>query len=239
MSAVFFDPDQMDATANAISTHAAEVDATAREVDGLGTVEVPVSIAGWFAGELADIALAVRMAALVYLLAAMDTITRAESIRTNQSLATAIPAVDAVAPIVAESGFVLGLPGATSYAASSGAAAGFALTGTTSSYVPLQTDHPGGGHVLNDPGAPSPEYVELIRRGILTLPSPNTPLGGYTPSLGGSSSIGDIAGYEGTNRGLHFVPGYTYVGNGEHRGAGMTGPIGTLIPDAGFEDDRS
>jgi hypothetical protein len=159
VNAVFLDPDQMDATANAISAHAAEVEAAARGLEGLGAGAVPPSLAGWLEKELADIATTIRVTAVLYLVAAMDTITRAEAIRTNQSLATAFAPLGDVTPAFAGAPLVGGLvlgqaqPADTSYT-SAGSGNGFVLGQVdTSSYGPLTYGTGTPGFVLGQ--APS------------------------------------------------------------------------------------
>jgi hypothetical protein len=144
VSTVFLDPTQMDATASAISVHAAEVEAVARDLQVVGAAEVPPVLGGWLESELADIATTIQMAAVLYLVAAMDTILRAESIRTNQSLANAIPPVDAPAAAFSASGFVVGNPGGSSYSPPATPAAGFVLD-----VDPVFTPS-GNGYLLNN-----------------------------------------------------------------------------------------
>jgi hypothetical protein len=159
VSAVFLDPDQMDATANVITAHAAEVEAAARDLEGVGAGAVPPALAGWLESELADIATTVRVTAVLYLVAAMDTIMRAEAMRTNQSLATAFPTLGTVAPVYADvplvGGLVLGQaqPADTSYT-SVASGNGFVLGEVdTSGYGPLTYGVGAPGFVLGQ--APS------------------------------------------------------------------------------------
>lgn len=144
MSAVFLDPDQMDATANAVTAHAAEVEAAARDLEGVGAGAVPPALAGWLESELADIATTVRVTAVLYLVAAMDTIMRAEAMRTNQSLATAFPNLGTATPAFAETGFVLGAPGTTSYSPPAALNTVFVLD------VDPVRDPSGNGYLLNN-----------------------------------------------------------------------------------------
>lgn len=165
MSAVFLDPDQMDATANAVTAHAAEVDAAARDLEGVGAGAVPPALAGWLESELADIATTVRVTAVLYLVAAMDTIMRAEAMRTNQSLATAFPNLGTATPAFAETGFVLGAPGTTSYSPPAALNTGFVLD------VDPVRDPSGNGYLLNN----VPIYHPV---------TPGTYSGGVTPGGG-------------------------------------------------------
>jgi hypothetical protein len=214
MSVVFLDLDQIDTTADYIGTHAAEAESIAREVEAAGAVAVPPSLRGWLEAEIAEIATTVRMAALVYLVASVDALTRAEALRTNQSLVTALPVPGAPTPAFVETGFVLGqaeLVG-TSYAAPA-QLSGFVLGQAE------PTTGPFGGSGF-----------------LLGLPGPNTPLGGYTPSLGGTSSIGDIPGYNSTNRTLLSTPGRTHIGGNTYYGSGMTGSYDYVLPNPGHEE---
>jgi hypothetical protein len=209
MTADFLDPDQMDATANAIAAHAAEVESAARDLEGVGAVAVPPPLAGWLTSELADIATTVRVTAVLYLVAAMDTILRAESIRTNQSLATAFAPVGTVATAFAATGFVNGAVDTAGYA------------------VPTY-DTGASGFYLNQPGDPTPEYLALLQRGILTRPNPNDPLGGYTPSFGGSSSIGATDNLWTLSDEMN---GVTWVGANTYTHGGRTGTFDQVRPD--------
>jgi hypothetical protein len=195
MSVVFLDLDQIDTTADDIGTHAAEAESIAREVEAAGAVAVPPSLRGWLEAEIAEIATTMRMAALVYLVASDDAITRAEALRTNQSLVTALPVAGAPTPAFTETGFVLG----------------------QAELAPTTGPFGGSGFLLG-------------------LPGPNTPLGGYTPSLGGISSIGDIPGYNSTNRTLLSTPGRTHIGGNTYYGSGMTGSYDYVLPNPGHEE---
>jgi hypothetical protein len=162
VTAVFLDPDQMDATANAIGEHAAEVEAAVRDLEGLGAIAVPPSLDSWLASELADIATTTRVTAVLYLVAAMDTMTRAEAMRANQSLATAFAPVGTVTPAPTGTGFVLGLtqPADASYAGAAG----------------------GGGFVLGPSRGSQPGATYLTARAV-----PDLPL--YAPTPSGASGV--------------------------------------------------
>lgn len=218
MSAVFLDPDQMDATANAITAHAAEVEAAARDLEGVGAGTVPPALAGWLESELADIATTVRVTAVLYLVAAMDTIMRAEAMRTNQSLATAFPNLGTVTPAFADmplvGGLVLGQaqPVDASYT-SVASGNGFVLSGSPA----VDTSVTGGS---------------LVGGFMLGLPGPNTPLGGYTPSFGGVTGLSGV-GDSGHHNRLWTLSGEgrTYVSPNVYRGNGQTGDWHWVRPD--------
>jgi hypothetical protein len=91
MSTIYLDPVAMDATAGAIGQHAAEVGAAIVDLETTCSAEVPPSLAGWLAEELRDIAVHVRLAEVLYVVAALDTALRAQQMQTDQSLAMAWP----------------------------------------------------------------------------------------------------------------------------------------------------
>jgi hypothetical protein len=97
MSAIYLDPAAMDDTAGAVAEHAREVDTAIGDLESACAAEVPPSLAGWLADELHDIAVHARLAEVLYLVAALDTALRAQQIQADQSLATALPALDAPA----------------------------------------------------------------------------------------------------------------------------------------------
>ena len=177
MSTIYLDPIQMDTTAGAVGEHAREILASADTVETACRADAPASLAGWLADELREIATSMRMVALLYTVAALDTGLRAQEIQADQSLVSATPslvttgatAVDAPA---AGGGFVLGLPGTTSYVPLAGPQEGFVLglPGTTS-YVPLAG--PQEGFMLGFGG-------------------PNVTLGGATGFFSGGSSLTDV-----------------------------------------------
>jgi hypothetical protein len=168
MSTIYLDPVAMDATAGAIGEHAREVDAAVADLETTCSAEVPPALAGWLAAELRDIAVHARLAELVYVVAALETALRAQQIQADQSLATAIPAVGAPAPALSADGFVLGVPGTTSYAPPAAPATGFVLD------VDPVFDPSGNGYVLNN----GPRYYPV---------TPGTYSGGVAPS--GNSRI--------------------------------------------------
>jgi hypothetical protein len=94
MSAIYLDPAAMDVTAGAVGEHAREVDTAIDDLESACAAEVPPSLAGWLADELHDIAVHARLAEVHYLVAALDTALRAQQIQADQSLATALPALD-------------------------------------------------------------------------------------------------------------------------------------------------
>jgi hypothetical protein len=54
--------------------------------------------------------------------------------------------------------------------------------------------------------------------------------------LGGTSSIGDIPGYNSTNRTLLSTPGRTHIGGNTYYGSGMTGSYDYVLPNPGHEE---
>lgn len=218
MSTVFLDPAAMDATASAVSSHASEAQAAILGLESLGVASAPPALAGWIAAELGEVALTLRMAALLYLVAALDTMTRAESIRADQSLVTATPTLAGTAAAFPGTGFVLG---AVQRAAD-----------------PFTSAPATGGFLLGQAQAPSYVPSAGLQAGFLLGASgPNTPLGGYTPALGGSSSIGDIAGYHDGNLWTlsDETKGVTWVGANTYEQGGRTGTFDQVRPD---RDDR-
>lgn len=172
MSTIYLDPVAMDSTAGAISDHVADAEIVVADLETACSAQVPASLAGWLAEELRDVTAHVRMSALVYALAALDTALRAQQIQADQSLATAAPALTSTttaftgAPLAG--GFLAGQVDTSSYVPTYGQAHGY-LAGQvdTSSYVP--TYGQAEGFMLGPSG-------------------PNTQLGGYTPVLGGFGS---------------------------------------------------
>lgn len=217
MSTIYLDPVAMDATAGAIGDHAKEAEAAVLGLESVGVAAAPASLAGWLADELGEVALTVRMATVLYLVAALDTFSRAEAIRTNQSLVTAFAPVGPATAPFPETGFVLGsaTPATDPFTSSAPATGGFVL-----------------GQVVPTAQVPSSAGQAGL---LLGASGPNTPLGGYTPSFGGSSSLGDIPGYASTNHLLLSTPGRSYLGNNVYRGSGMTGSFAYVLPDPGHE----
>lgn len=232
MSAVFLDPVGMDATASAVTTHGSEVEALAQGLESLGVGSAPPSLAAWLADELGEIALTARMAALVYLLAALDTMTRAEAIRTNQSLVTAIPAVGAVTPAFADTGFVLGAVEPAPDPFTSGAATGGFLLGQVepATYVPTSGEgyflgaSPSAGAV-SMPGLSTEAFLanNPLLRAAGNLQATNPGAAAQLFGLHGfmSSSSADMIGVWTNSR-----PGASYVGSGLYRG--NDGSIGSI-----------
>lgn len=91
MSTIFLDPVTMDATAGAIGEHAQEIQTTTSTLESACSADVPLSLAGWLAEELHDIAVQAQMVALLYCLSALDTALRAQQIQADQSLVAAQP----------------------------------------------------------------------------------------------------------------------------------------------------
>jgi hypothetical protein len=89
MSIIYLDPVAMDATAGAIGEHAQEIQDTTSTLESACSANVPLSLAGWLAEELHDIAVQAQMVALLYCLAALDTALRAQQIQADQSLVAA------------------------------------------------------------------------------------------------------------------------------------------------------
>lgn len=97
MNAIVLDTVQMDATAGAVGEHAREIQTSVDTLETSCSADVPVSLAGWLADELHEIATTARMIALVYTMAALDTAFRAQQIQADQSLVAATPALVPVA----------------------------------------------------------------------------------------------------------------------------------------------
>jgi hypothetical protein len=95
MSAIYADPIAMDATAGAIGEHAREVEGAVASLQTACSAQVPPAFTGWLAEELHEIETTVRLAALVYVVAALDTAVRAQQFQANQSLVTAWPPLGA------------------------------------------------------------------------------------------------------------------------------------------------
>jgi hypothetical protein len=93
MSTIFLDPVAMDATAGAIGEHAREIQTSVSTLESTCSADVPLSLTGWLAEELHDIAVQAQLVALLYTLAALDTALRAQQIQADQSLVAAQPAL--------------------------------------------------------------------------------------------------------------------------------------------------
>ena len=93
MGTIYLDPVGMDSTAGAIGDHAEEVHATVDSLETACWAQVPAPLEGWLAEELNEIAVTARVAAVLYLVAALDAALRAQQIQADQSLATALPAL--------------------------------------------------------------------------------------------------------------------------------------------------
>lgn len=93
MTTIYLDPVRMDATAAAIGEHAQEIQTFVGTLESTCSADVPVSLVGWLAEELHDIAVQAQLVALLYCLAALDTALRAQQIQADQSLVAAQPAL--------------------------------------------------------------------------------------------------------------------------------------------------
>lgn len=203
MSTIFLDPVQMDATAGNVGAHVNELTTLTADLETACSAPVPISIAGWLAEELRDITVIVRLVALIYTVAALDTAQRAQQIQADQSLATAVP------PLAPTSATFTGAP----------LVGGFGAFGSMVTVPDYTGGSPGasvvGGFMLgaSGPNIPLGGY---------------TPGSG-----GGSSSlpIFDIPGYASTNTMLLSTPGRTYLGNNIYEGSGMTGSFSSVLPD--------
>lgn len=171
MTAMYLDPEQMATTATAVSTHVREAEAAVDGLEGLGAAAVPPELAGWLAQELREVALVVRMSALLYAVAALDALQRADQLRTNQSLALAVAAPGATSTAFADTplvgGFVLGTAtlAPDPFTAPASAGGGFVLgQAELATYAPFPGQSPGfllglsGGP---DVGNPRPLGVPL------------------------------------------------------------------------------
>jgi hypothetical protein len=113
MSTIFLDPVAMDATAAAIADHGREVESLAATLEAACTAEVPAHLAAWLAEELRDIAVVSRLAAVLYQVAAIDTAMRAQQIRIDQSLVTALPGLATPAGVATMGDLSAALGGST------------------------------------------------------------------------------------------------------------------------------
>lgn len=219
MSTIFLDPVRMDATAGAIGEHVTELTTLTADLETACSAPVPASIAGWLADELHDVALHVRMVALLYSLAALDMASRAHHAQGNQSLVTAVPSLATTAPAFADTpladGFVLGLPGSSSYVPPLVSGSGFVL----GLPAQLDTDAAGSGWMLRPPGT----GVDYGNRPQL--------IGGFGTS--GGPSLADAI-YRPNNMIANDVApqGLDARGPGNFvDGSGHSGPIGAAIRD--------
>lgn len=175
MSAIFLDPVQMDATAGAIGQHAREAETLVVDLESACSAVVPPSLAGWLADELRDIAVHVRMVALLYTVAALDTALRAQQIQADQSLATAAPSLASTSSTFTGAPLVGGFGAFGSMVTGPDYTGGSPLVGGT---APFATSTATTGFTAG---------ASIVGGFFLGTSGPNTPLGGYTPALGGSS----------------------------------------------------
>lgn len=197
MSAIYLDPVQMDATAGVVGDHAREVETAVAGLEWTYAAQVPASLAGWLAEELRDIAVHARMSALLYVVAAVDTALRAQQIRTDQSLAIAVPA-----------------PASTSVAFTETVMGGFSSYGSPVASISDLTGGslpPASGFLLgaSGPNRPLGGY---------------TPVLGGGSRLGGSGAVFDT--FDSFTANVLAEPGLSVIGPGlvEDR-AGRQGPI--------------
>lgn len=219
MTTVFLDPDQMDATGGAINEHAREVEAMATEVDGLAATSVPSSIAGWFAEEMHEIALSVRLGALLYLVATVDALQRAEAIRANQSLAAVVTAPASTTATFSgpafSSGFVLGevQPAVDPFTSPASGGGGFVLGQVdTSGYTPIEVTV----------GVSQEQFLAhnpLLRAAAAAQQS--NP--GGAAQLMGLHGLMSGAEFNAASRTINDRPGVSSLGNGLFSGQGRIG----------------
>jgi hypothetical protein len=219
MSTIYLDPVAMDATAGLISDHVAEAEAAGADLETACSAQVPASLAGWLADELRDISVHVRMSALVYALAALDTALRAQQIQADQSLATATPALATTSPTFGPT--VIG---------------GFSAYGTP---APTMAELTGGSAVVGgfflgaSPGPGAVSMPGLSTEAFLA----NNPLLAAANNLQGTNpaAAGQLFGLHGSlsNSNAEMArawtnsrPGASYIGEGLYKGFdGNVGPI--------------
>lgn len=249
MSAIYLDPEAMDATAGAVREHAREVDAAVAALETTCSADVPPSLAGWLADELHDIAATARLASLLYAVAALDTAVRAQEVRADQSLASVWPALDAppLGDVVASYDPVVLLGTAV-------------VTGTRPSDTTVTFVDPGPLVVGAAPAAvgiaPASSAVTLVHPGPLVLET-RTPVVGVVgnPTYENHPFVADAIRLQDTNPAMsaqlaavgvtqfestvetgrpwtHSRPGATYVGHGNYMGSdGRVGSIASVYPD--------
>jgi hypothetical protein len=222
MSTIYLDPVAMDATAGMISDHAYEVDAAVADLEAACSAEVPPSLAGWLAEELRDIAVHVRLAEVLYVVAALDTALRAQQIQTDQSLAAAWPPLGTTSAAVTST-YDLGaiLAGAT------------VVGGTGPAFV---NDFPGlgpttvGGLLLGASASPSTTGVSMPGLSSASFAAQNPFMGAAI--LGGGASVFGAGGFGAGP--LDFAGA---VAN--HSIANSLAPAGLDVVSPGiFEDER-
>lgn len=216
MTTVYLDPDQMDAIGGAVSSHATEVESVAAEVDALAPTSVPLSLAGWFADEVREIALTARLGAMLYLVATVDALQRSEQIRANQSLTAAVtvPAnVTATFSSPMSGGFVLGEVQPTSNPFTGPYVGGGFVLGEvdTSGYAPIAVTIGSSQETFlaNNP---------LLRIAAMQASTPTS----TGPVLGVHNLINDSINSS-IDRSINSRPGATSLGNGQFSGQGRIG----------------
>jgi hypothetical protein len=220
MSTIYLDPVAMDATAGAIGEQARGAAAAVESLETACWAQVPPALEGWLAEELHDIALNARMAALLYVVSALDTTLRAQQIQADQSLAAAVLAPASTSPVFGPT-----LMGGFS-----------ALASTANPTVADLTGGPAvvGGYFLGaSPGPGAVSMPGLTTDAFLA----NNPLLGAANNLQATNpaAAAQLLGLHGlisdsnatmvgvrTNGG----PGASYIGNGLYRG--HDGSIGTI-----------
>jgi hypothetical protein len=242
MSTIFLDPVQMDATAGHVGEHVNELTGLAADLETACSAAVPASIAVWLAEELHEITVTVRMIALVYSLAALDTAQRAQQIQADQSLATAAPTLASTSPTFTSATVLGGFSSYGSLVTGPDYTGGSPLVGGS---TPFATSTATGGFtgsasivggLVLAPSTPSPGAVERRMASSADFAAQNAPWGASALSGSGGSSglpIFDIPGYASTNRMLLSTPGRTYLGGGIYEGSGRTGSFHSVLPDPG------
>jgi hypothetical protein len=241
MSTIYLDPVAMDATAGMISEHAHEVDAAVADLEVACSAEVPPSLAGWLAEELRDIAVHVRLAEVLYVVAALDTALRAQQMQADQSLAMAWPPLgttDAGVTSTYDLGAILA--GAT-VVGGTGPAFVNDFVGPTTNVVggtgpAFVNDFPGlgptvvGGLLLGASASPSSTGVSMPGLSSASFAAQNPFMG--AASLGGGASLFGAGGFGAGP--LDFAGA---VAN--HSIANSLAPAGLDVVSPGiFEDER-
>lgn len=220
MTTIYLDPVAMDATAGAISDHAREAEAAWQGLETLGVAAAPLSLAGWLADELAEVALTLRMATVLYLVAALDTALRAQQIRADQSLATAVPTLASTSSAFTPT--VMG--GYSALATTSGPTTAGLTDGAGVVGGSFLGASPGPGAV-SMPGLTTEAFLAnnpLLRAGSnlqATNPAAAAQLFGLHGAL--SNSNANMIGVWTNSR-----PGASFIGDGLYRGS--NGSIGSV-----------
>jgi hypothetical protein len=251
MSTIYLDPVAMEATAGAVAEHAREVESSAATVETACTADVPPHLAAWLAEELRDISVVSRLAAVLYQVAAIDTAMRAQQIRIDQSLVTALPDLASPAGVATMDDLSAALGGSTvvgsTWSADVVRIDPGPLTVGTSASVVVGTAPIGQGVQLVHPGPlevgvptqvvgtlPFDHGVQLVTPGPLVMetytpvhvgsrPDPRLEMQTqFAPFLIGIIDPGATLG----------PPGLTYVGGGGlEDGSGRQGSLSTAQPN--------